>query len=130
MTYIHNNLRYLFADYIKYSYTGIMKSYDMPFAKADASVSISFKTYLKYRFSNEWCKILAAAWGINQRELAMQVKMFNEIAGVLDTGISLSNNFYIEPKQTTSMSEGAAERLPCALIRCPLRSCKCSMLFY
>lgn len=28
------------------------------------------------------------------------------------------------------MSEGAAERLPCALIRCPLRSCTCSMLFY
>jgi hypothetical protein len=94
MTYIHNNLRYLFADYIKYSYTGIMKSYDMPFSKADASVSISFKTYLKYRFSNEWCKILATAWGINQRELAIQVKMFNEIAGVLDTGISLSNDFY------------------------------------
>lgn len=95
---IHRNLKYLFTDYIRYNLLGVIKNYDMPFAKADIDISINFKTYLKYRFGNEWCNILSAAWGIAKRELAMQVKELNDISGFLRIGLSLSNNFFIKPK--------------------------------
>jgi hypothetical protein len=91
-------LHYLFAEYLNYN-LGVKTDYGLEYEPEICKTiqySISFKTYLKWRFGSDYHKTLCDSWNLKNNELARKIADLQIIYDVFHVEHSFSNKFYLQ----------------------------------
>lgn len=91
-------IQYIFSEYLNYN-LGVKSDYELEYEPEICKriqYSISFKTYLKWRFGEKYHTLLCNAWCMKNNELAHKIAELQIIYDALRLNLSFSNEFYLK----------------------------------